>query len=251
MAKSSALKPKRRAAKLAARNPRATGRVAWGGAKRAARNPRAVGRGVGLLGRSARRGTAVWAKGKAAKAGGRGGAKTGAKALKMARRRRPGRARLLITGALAALGTYLLDPQNGRRRRKVLTDKAGKYLRRGRQEAERRARYGGGVAEGVAHEAGMGEDRPPAEVRLNDPALARKVETEIFRDHQLAKGRVNVMAENGVVTLRGQVDNEREMGELVAAAQQVEGVRQVENLMHTLGNPAPQKTDGGPGSGAA
>ena len=250
MAKSSPPKTKRRAAKLAARNPRGMGRVVWGGAKRAARNPRAIGRGARLLGRSARRGTAVWAKGKAAKAGGRGGAKAG-KALRTAGRRRPGRARLVATGAVAALGTYLLDPQNGKRRRKILTDKTGKLLRRGKREAERKARYAGGVAEGVAHEAGVGEDRPPAEVRLNDPALARKVETEIFRDHQLAKGRVNVMVENGVVTLRGHVDNEREMGELVAAAQQVEGVRQVENLMHTLGTPAPQKADGGPGSGAA
>lgn len=251
MAKSSAPKTKRRAAKLAARNPRRTGRVAWGGAKRVARHPRALGRGAGMIGRSARRGTAVWAKGKAAKAGARGGAKSGAKALRRAGRRGPGRVRLVTTSALAAAGAYLLDPQNGKRRRKVLIDKTGKLLRRGKRETERKARYAEGVAEGVAHEAGLGEDRPPAEERLNDPALARKVETEIFRDHQLAKGRVNVMVENGVVSLRGQVDNEREIGELVAAAQQVEGVRQVENLLHTLGSPAPQKTDGGPGSGAA
>ena len=251
MAKSRAPKPTRRAAKLAARHPRGIGRVAWGGAKRVARHPRATGRAAGLLGRSAGRGTAVWAKGKAAKAGARGGARSGAKVVRMAGRGRPGRARLVITGAVAAVGTYLLDPENGKRRRKTLTDKAGKLLRRGKREAERKARYAEGVAEGVAHKAGAGEDRPPAEVRLNDPALARKVESEIFRDHQASKGRVNVMAENGVITLRGQVDSEREIGELVGAAQKVEGVRQVENLLHTLGSPAPQKSDGGPGSGAA
>jgi len=173
------------------------------------------------------------------------------RAAKLAGRRRPSRARLVITGAAAALGAYLLDPENGRRRRTVLTDKAGKLLRRGKREAERKARYAEGVAEGVAHKAGAGEDRPPAEVRLNDPALARKVETEIFRDRQGSKGAVNVMAENGVVSLRGQVESETEIGELVAAAQTVEGVRQVENLMHTPGTPAPHKSDGGPGSGAA
>ena len=247
MAKSSAPKSKRRAAKLAARNPRRTGRAALGGAKRTARHPRTTGRAAGLLGRSVRGGTALAAKGKAAKAGGRGGAKL----LKAAGRRRPGRARLFGTGALAALGAYLLDPENGKRRRRVLIDKTGKLLRRGEREAERKARYAEGVAEGMAHKAGVGEDRPPAEVRLNDPALARKVESEIFRDREASKGAVNVMAENGVVSLRGQVESETEIGALVTAAQQVEGVRQVENLMHTPGRSAPQKSDGGPGSGAA
>lgn len=251
MGKSSALKPKRRAAKLAARNPGRTSRAAWGGAKRVARHPGATRRGASAVGRSARRGTALLAKGKVAKTGGRGGAKTGAKVLKMAGRRRPARTRVVTAGALTALGAYLLDPDNGKRRRKVLIDKAGKLLRRGEREAERKARYAEGVAEGVAHKAGVGEDRPPAEVRLNDPALARKVESEIFRDRQASKGAVNVMAENGVVSLRGQVGSEKEIGELAAAAQKVEGVRQVENLMHTLGTPAPQKSDGGPGSGAA
>ncbi len=247
MAKSSAPKSKRRAAKLAARSPRTATRAARSAAKHAARHPRATKRAAGLVGRSARRGTALWAKGKVAKAGGRGGAK----ALKVTGRRRPGRMRLVATGAVAALGTYLLDPENGKRRRTILTDKAGKLLRRGQREAERKARYAEGVAEGVAHEAGAGEDRPPAEVRLNDPALARKVESEIFRDRPASKGAVNVMAENGVVSLRGQVGSEKEVGDLAAAAQKVEGVRQVENLLHTLGTPAPQKSDGGPGSGAA
>lgn len=59
------------------------------------------------------------------------------------------------------------------------------------------------------------------------------------------------MVENDVVCLRGQVYCEREIGELVTAAQKVDGVRQVENLMHTAGTPAPHKPDGGPGSGAA
>lgn len=202
MARSSALKPKRRAARLAARRPRA-----------------------------------------AAKAGG--------KVLKLARRGGSGRKRLVATGVVAGLGTYLLDPKNGKRRRKVVTDKAGKLLRRSAREAERKGRYAEGVVHGAAHKAGAGSDRAPTEVRLNDPALARKVETEIFRDRQAAKGRVNVMAENGVVSLRGQVDSESEIGELVTAAQKVEGVRQVENLMHTAGTPAPHKPDGGPGSGAA
>ncbi len=249
------LNPRRPAAKLAARNRHRSGKLALAGAKLAARNPRVPGRGARLLGRSARGGGKVWAKGKAAKVTGRAGgkgAKTGAKVLKAARSRRPSRTRVLTTGALAAIGAYFLDPQSGKRRRGLATDKAGKWLRRGKQGAESKASYAGDVAAGTAAQASSISDREPAETRLNDPALARKVESEIFRDADPhTRGAVSVNAENGVVYLRGQLTNDTQIGALVAQAQKVEGVRQVENLLHTESSAAPTKSDGGPGSEAA
>jgi BON domain-containing protein len=250
----STLKPRRRAAKAAARKPRRSGKVARGGTKLAARAPRAGRRGTVLLGRSARGGGRLWARGKRArwKATFAGkGAKAGAKALKRVRRG-PSRTRLVATGALAAIGAYFLDPQSGKRRRDVATDKVGKWLRRGKRETERKARYAEGAAAGAAAKASPSTDRPPAETRLNDPALARKVETEIFSDaDSLARGAVSVNVENGVVYLRGQLEDESEIAKLGAKAQSVEGVRQVENLLHTPGSSAPTKSDGGPGSEAA
>ena len=246
------LNPRRQAAKLAARNRHRSGKLALGGAKLAARHPRASGRGARLLGRSARGGGKVWAKGKAAKVTGRAGGKTGANVLKAARSRRPSRTRVLTTGALAAIGAYFLDPQSGKRRRGLATDKAGKWLRRGKQGAESKASYAGDVAAGTAAQASSRSDREPAETRLNDPALARKVESEIFRDDDPhTRGAVSVNAENGVVYLRGQLTNATQIGALVAQAQKVEGVRQVENLLHTESSAAPTKSDGGPGSEAA
>ena len=249
------LNPRRQAAKLAARNRHRSGKLALAGAKLAARNPRVPGRGARLLGRSARGGGKVWAKGKAAKVTGRAGgkgAKTGAKVLKAARSRRPSRTRVLTTGALAAIGAYFLDPQSGKRRRGLATDKVGKWLRRGKQGAESKASYAGDVAAGTAAKASSISDREPAETRLNDPALARKVESEIFRDADPhTRGAVSVNAENGVVYLRGQLTNATQIGALVAQAQKVEGVRQVENLLHTESSAAPTKSDGGPGSEAA
>jgi hypothetical protein len=62
-------------------------------------------------------------------------------------------------------------------------------------------RYSGqlkGAASGVTPGAG----REPAEERLNDPALARKVESEIFRDELVDKGAVDVNAEYGVIYRR-------------------------------------------------
>ncbi len=78
---------------------------------------------------------------------------------------------------------------------------------------------------------------------LNDPALARKVETEIFRPADAPKDSVNVNVEHGVVFLRGEVASREQADKLESAAQAVEGVKRVENLLHTPGEPAPSKTE--------
>jgi hypothetical protein len=251
MAQRPSLNPTRLTGKLAARNPRLTARLGQSGTKLIGRRPRVSWRGAGVLGRSARGGGKLWAKGRAAKVTGRGAKQTGANVLEAARARRPGRARLVATGSLAALGAYFLDPKSGKRRRSLATDKAGKFLRRGKHATERRARHAEGVAQGAAAKATPGDEREPAQARLNDPALARKVESELFRDEDTAKGAVSVNVENGVVYLRGELDDSQQIAKLVAEAQRVEGVREVENLLHGPGEPAPAKTDGGPGSGGA
>jgi osmotically-inducible protein OsmY len=80
--------------------------------------------------------------------------------------------------------------------------------------------------------------REPAEERLNDPALARKVESEVFRDDALPKGSISVNAEYGVVYFRGEVPSREAMDELTKRARGVDGVRAVENLTHLPGEPA-------------
>ena len=80
--------------------------------------------------------------------------------------------------------------------------------------------------------------REPAEERLNDPALARKVESEIFRDDELPKGSISVNAEYGVIYFRGEVPSREVMDELTTRARAVDGVRAVENLTHLPGEPA-------------
>jgi len=80
--------------------------------------------------------------------------------------------------------------------------------------------------------------REPAEERLNDPALARKVESEVFRDDALPKESISVNAEYGVVYFRGEVPSREVMEELTTRARGVDGVRAVENLTHLPGEPA-------------
>ena len=76
---------------------------------------------------------------------------------------------------------------------------------------------------------------------LNDPTLARKVESEIFRSAEAPKATVDVNAENGVVYLRGEVADEGAIEALVSATRAVEGVQGVECLLHTPGAPARMK----------
>ena len=146
---------------------------------------------------------------------------------------------LMIGAAAGAAAVWFLDPNDGARRRNVARDKALKYARQTGAQAQRQASYAAGQAKGMAQEAAptSGKDRE----ELNDPALARKVETEIFRDADAPKGAVVVNVENGVVYLRGEVSDEDEIRTLGEKAGKVEGVRSVENLLHTSGTPAPTK----------
>jgi osmotically-inducible protein OsmY len=136
--------------------------------------------------------------------------------------------------AVGAAAQYFLDPLGGGRRRSVATDKAGKYARQAGQEAARRADYAAGQAKGAVVEAAKAA-KPGgngSSEELNDPALARKVESEIFRDADAPKGEVDVNVENGVVFLRGKVDQDT-ADKLVSEAEQVDGVERVESLLET------------------
>ena len=130
--------------------------------------------------------------------------------------------------AAGAGGAYLLDPQNGTRRRHIARDKLLRVGRRGARQARRKASYAAGAAKGAAAEAaGAGNGRAD----LNDPALAQKVESEIFRDPDAPKGQVNVNVVDGVVELRGAVDDASWAERLAEEAKEIEGVRGVENLI--------------------
>jgi osmotically-inducible protein OsmY len=53
------------------------------------------------------------------------------------------------------------------------------------------------------------------------------------------KGRINVNVQNGVVQLRGEVPESSMIDDLVEKARSIQGVREVENLLHLPGTPAP------------
>jgi osmotically-inducible protein OsmY len=112
------------------------------------------------------------------------------------------------------------------------------WLAKNQETAKRYVERYSGQAKGAVGSVAPGVGRSSAEERLNDPALARKVESEVFRDGSLPKGDINVNVEYGVVYLRGELHDREQMDELVARTRKVNGVKGVENLLHLAGSTA-------------
>jgi osmotically-inducible protein OsmY len=145
--------------------------------------------------------------------------------------------RLLAFAAAAAAVTYFFDPQNGARRRNVTRDRMLAFFRQSGSKAGHAGRSVASEAYGLKQKAvHIKEEAKP---EPDDVTLARKVETEIFRDADVPKGNINVNAEGGKVFLRGEVGDPSMIEDLEKAARKVQGVRDVENLLHAPGTSAP------------
>jgi gas vesicle protein len=142
----------------------------------------------------------------------------------------------VVGGVLGSLGTLFLDPQQGKRRRAMLVDRTAGLFRRTGRRAERAGRGVGARVYGMSQQVQHQKEEPK---EFDDATLTRKVETEIFRDADVPKGQINVNAQEGVVQLRGEVPNAEMLNDLVEKTHNVQGVRDVENLLHLPGTPAP------------
>ncbi len=140
--------------------------------------------------------------------------------------------RLALAAAVSAALSYFFDPQSGARRRNVTRDRVLAFFRRRGREGRAAAAEAYGVSQGVPHLREAPKD-------FDDATLARKVESEIFREPDAPKGAVDVNVQEGVVQLRGQVETRDLIDDLVAKARKVQGVRDVENLLHLPGESAP------------
>ena len=135
------------------------------------------------------------------------------------------RLRLLALGAALS---YFFDPENGRRRRKLAADRLAALARRHGKNAIK-----GTVARTHALKQKASHRSEEPKPQPDDVTLARKVESEIFRGADVPKGKINVNAENGKIVLRGEVDSPALIDDLVEKARKVQGVQEVESLLHT------------------
>src|SRR2546423_144140 len=147
--------------------------------------------------------------------------------------------RFLFIGAIGTAIVYFLDPDKGRSRRAMARDRIPALLRRRAERLERAGRAVSAQAQGAAQKAQhLQEEEKP---QPDDATLAHKVESEVFRDADMPKGQINVNAEHGVVVLRGEVGQPELIRDLEERTRKVQGVREVENLLHLPGTPAPTR----------
>jgi osmotically-inducible protein OsmY len=116
-----------------------------------------------------------------------------------------------LIGVGAAL-TYFFHPQQGVRRRAMVRGRLDELLTRSQE----------------------GPKPQP-----DDVTLAHMVESELFRDQEVPKGQININAENGKIVLRGEVGQPEMIRDLEDRARSVQGVSEVENLLHLPGAEAP------------
>jgi osmotically-inducible protein OsmY len=146
---------------------------------------------------------------------------------------------LILGAAAGAAAQYFLDAEAGKGRRNTARDRGLALARRQAHDVAGKARQAAGHAKGAAVSAVPSPSDEKKFEQLGDAALARKVESEIFRAADAPKGQVDVNAENGVVFLRGEVDR-KWIDRLGAEAEKVGGVIAVRNLLHAPGTPAPK-----------
>ena len=140
---------------------------------------------------------------------------------------------------LALLGAAIAYLRNASRRSALFGRFTSLFRRGGDTLSDAGQSFGGqasGFGDGPATQSFGGAAGSDA---LDDVTLARKVETEIFRAPDAPKGSVDVNVQEGVVQLRGEVERPELIDELVSKARSVQGVREVENLLHTPGTEAP------------
>lgn len=142
--------------------------------------------------------------------------------------------RILGFGALLA---YFFDPDSGHRRRALAKERIPALFGRSTQRVESAAKSVS--VEAQATKAKVASRKKADKPQPDDVTLARKVESEIFRDDDVPKGKINVNAEDGKVVLRGEVEKPAMIKDLEKQTRKVQGVREVENLLHVKGTPAP------------
>jgi osmotically-inducible protein OsmY len=149
----------------------------------------------------------------------------------------PGSKVFLLVGA-CVVAAYLLDPDRGKSRRARLQQRIGGLLRRGSDRAGRKAQFYAGKTQGLKERAtGFGKGAAPA----NDQTLAAKIQSEVLGGSSYPKEKLNVTVEEGIVTLRGEVDSQDQAASLEQEIRKVSGVLDVRSFLHLPGEVAPNK----------
>jgi hypothetical protein len=127
---------------------------------------------------------------------------------------------------LMGAGTaFFLDPQQGKRRRRLIVDRTFGFLRRGRRAAIRKVKFAGGHLQGLL--ALTRHLRRRSDVATDDRTVEQRIRSDAFRDAGITTSDVEVAVENGIAKLTGSIDNTSLADDLIARVRKVPGVREV------------------------
>ena len=131
---------------------------------------------------------------------------------------------------------YLFDPRSGRRRRRIVRDRSLHFVRRVGKAANRRQRYVRGRLRGVQATVRR-HDR--SDRSTDDHTISQRIKSEALREAGVSARDVEVEVQDGVVTLRGRVEDDAIANTLVQSVSGVQGVSDVAAMLHVT-----QGTDG-------
>lgn len=135
-----------------------------------------------------------------------------------------------VSAGAGAATAFFLDSVSGRRRRHELRDRTRARGRRATLRGRRLVRHARSDLYGYGQRTLHRLPHPAPD--LDDVTLAHKVESIVFRDSAIPKGRINVNAERGVVYLRGELGSAELIRAVEASARQVSGIRGLVSLLH-------------------
>jgi osmotically-inducible protein OsmY len=141
---------------------------------------------------------------------------------------------LLFLAAIGGAVYYFFVGEQGAKRREQARERATELFGRGEFAAQE---AGDAVSAGAVSMKEQAQEAAERATDFDDQTLRQKVETEVLGE--APKGRVDVNVANGVVTLRGELEQPGLIEDLEQRVRKVQGVRGVENLLQASGTQPP------------
>jgi hypothetical protein len=144
---------------------------------------------------------------------------------------------LLAGAGIGGALMYFLDPRGGARRRALVRDRTARAIRTGKEELHQEVEDARNRISGAVAEARGRMRREP----VDDDQLVARVRAELGH-HVDRTGAIEVAADHGTVTLRGEVSRD-DLDDVLGAVRGVPGVKRVENELDV--REAPSGSSGG------
>ena len=139
---------------------------------------------------------------------------------------------LLAGAGIGGALMFFLDPRGGPRRRALVRDRTARAIRTGKEELQQEVEDARNRISGVVAEARVRMRREP----VDDEQLVERVRAELGH-HVDRTGGIEVTADRGTVTLRGEVSGEA-LDDVLGTVGGVRGVRRVENELEVREAPS-------------